>query len=211
MCRIWCNCPSWLLLLYSPTLHLHCSTIPQIWDIHADCKHSPTSLNPCCCTVQLTSARVEGNRQHTDNFAKQLQKSVAVILWGSESNNYSLRFLCFGVDKIARTGADASEANPKQENTNVNAWVWFCAGPSQECSGSDGFWGARGGQDEDECGGAAGEDEEKPGGFVAPREEEGNPIPLTLLQQRQPFYYPAGDAPLPPPLHTHINTHTVDV
>ena len=61
-------------------------------------------------------------------------------------------------------------------------WVWSCAGPPQECGGSGWLWGARGGQDEDECGGAAGEDEEKPGGLVAAGEEEGNPVPLALLQ-----------------------------
>lgn len=83
--------------------------------------------------------------------------------------------------------------DPELQRYKKNHSVLSCAGPSSECSGSDGIWGARGGQDEDECGGAAGEDEEKPRGLIAPREEERNPVPLTFLQQRKPFYYPAGD------------------
>lgn len=72
-----------------------------------------------------------------------------------------------------------------------------CAGSSQECSGSDGVRGQRGGKNEDECGGAAGEDEEKPGGFIAPGEEERNSVPLAVLQQRQSFYCAAGESRLP--------------
>lgn len=81
--------------------------------------------------------------------------------------------------------------------------LFSCAGPSQECGGSERFWGAGGGQDEDERGGTAGEDQEKPGGLIAPREEEGNPITLAIVQQRQPLYYPAGDVTA----HAHMHMH----
>ena len=144
-------------------------------------------------SFDVFSINVENN---VINKNLRMRRCVQTFDWycmSWEFSHYFLRYLWVIADWLTYTPAYCIDPEFNAQRDRSWSWLPSCTGAAPQCGGSDQLWGARGGPNTDECGGAAGENEEEPGGLVAPREEERDPVPLALLQQRQPCYYPAGD------------------